>query len=44
MKRLAKLLYLIFRTDRIIQLTLKQMYNNIIEQNLKTCIRAIIII
>ena len=43
MKRLAKLLYSIFLTDHIIQLTRKLMYNNLTEQNLKACICAIII-
>ena len=37
------IIHFIFPTDYIIQLTWKLMYNNVTEQNLKTCIRAIII-
>ena len=36
--------FFIFPTDRIIQLTRKLMYNDITEQNLKTCMLAIIIV
>ena len=42
-KRLDNLLYFIFSTDCIIQLTRKLMYNDVTEQNLKTCICAILI-
>ena len=35
--------YFIIPSDRIIQLTLKPMYNEVTKQNLKMCVCAIII-